>query len=148
MADIHGILTGGSVTNLRVVSTDKANDLALLKAGVTATEPAVVRGTTIHQGDGIIAIGYPLHGLLSSEFSVTTGIVSSLGGIGNDSRYLQISAPVQPGNSGGPLLDNTGKVVGVVAAKINALRVAKITETIPENVNFAIKAGALRDFLD
>jgi S1-C subfamily serine protease len=79
---------------------------------------------------------------------VTTGIVSSLSGLLNDTRYLQISAAVQPGNSGGPLLDTSGAVVGVVAAKLNALKFVKATGDLPENINFAIKTGALRDFLD
>jgi len=96
----------------------------------------------------VIAIGYPYHGLLSSDFTVTTGIISSLSGILNDTRYLQISAAVQPGNSGGPLLDNSGNIVGVVAAKINVIKFAKATGDIPENINFAIKTGAVRDFLD
>jgi S1-C subfamily serine protease len=55
---------------------------------------------------------------------------------------------VQPGNSGGPLLDTRGTIVGVVAEKLNALKVAKATGEIPENISFAIKTGALRDFLD
>jgi len=93
-------------------------------------------------------IGFPFHGLLTSDFTVTTGIISSLAGLFNDTRFLQISAPVQPGNSGGPLLDTSGNIVGVVAEKLNALRVAKATGDIPENINFAIKTGALRDFLD
>jgi S1-C subfamily serine protease len=79
---------------------------------------------------------------------VTTGIVSSLSGLLNDTRFLQISAAVQPGNSGGPLLSSNGEIVGVVAAKLNALKVARATGSIPENINFAIKTGALRDFLD
>ena len=83
-----------------------------------------------------------------SDFTVTTGIVSSLSGLLNDTRFLQISAAVQPGNSGGPLLASSGDVVGVVAAKLNALKVVRATGTIPENINFAIKTGALRDFLD
>jgi S1-C subfamily serine protease len=66
----------------------------------------------------------------------------------NDSRFLQISAPVQPGNSGGPLFDTAGQVVGVVTGKVDALRIAVATGNIPENINFAIKTGALRDFLD
>jgi S1-C subfamily serine protease len=66
----------------------------------------------------------------------------------NDTRHLQISAAVQPGNSGGPLLDTSGEIVGMVAAKLDALRVARYTGTIPENINFAIKTGAIRDFLD
>jgi S1-C subfamily serine protease len=96
----------------------------------------------------VVAIGYPFHGLLSSDFTVTTGIVSSLSGIMNDTRFLQISAAVQPGNSGGPLLDTSGAIAGMVAAKLNALKVARATGNIPENINFAIKTGALRDFLD
>ena len=62
--------------------------------------------------------------------------------------FLQISAPVQPGNSGGPLFDTTGQIVGVVTGKIAGLRIAAATGNIPENINFAIKTGALRDFLD
>jgi S1-C subfamily serine protease len=108
----------------------------------------MIRSTAIHSGDSVIAIGYPYHGLLTSDFTVSTGIVSSLSGLLNDTRYFQISAPVQPGNSGGPLLDTSGNVVGVVAAKINAIKFAKATGDIPENINFAIKTGALRDFLD
>jgi S1-C subfamily serine protease len=96
----------------------------------------------------VVAIGYPFHGMLTSDFTVTTGIVSSLSGIMNDSRYLQISAAVQPGNSGGPRLDTDGQIIGMVAAKLDALRIAKATGEIPENINFAIKTGMLRDFLD
>jgi S1-C subfamily serine protease len=66
----------------------------------------------------------------------------------NDTRYLQISAAVQPGNSGGPLLDTAGQVAGVVAMKLDALKMVKVTGDIPENINFAIKTGTLRDFLD
>jgi S1-C subfamily serine protease len=115
---------------------------------VTFKEVASIRATAIQPGDAVIAIGFPFHGLLTSDFTVTTGIVRSLSGILNDTRYLQISAPVQPGNSGGPLLDTAGSVVGVVAEKLNSLKFAKATGDIPENVNFAIKTGAIRDFLD
>ena len=96
----------------------------------------------------MVVIGYPYHGLLSSDFTVTTGIVSSLSGMKNDTRELQISAAVQPGNSGGPLLDTNGLIVGIVTAKLDAISVARATGTIPENINFAIKTGAIRDFLD
>jgi len=102
----------------------------------------------IQSGDSVVAIGYPFHGLLTSDFTVTTGIVSSLSGVLNDTRFLQISAAVQPGNSGGPLLASNGDVVGVVAAKLNTFKFARATGNIPENINFAIKTGALRDFLD
>jgi S1-C subfamily serine protease len=147
VGDIHGNLTGEAPVPLRVVSTDETNDLALLQAP-NFTEAAVIRATAIRSGDAVIAIGYPYHGLLSSDFTVTAGLISSLSGLLNDTRYLQISAAVQPGNSGGPLLDTSGNVIGVVAAKINAIKFAKATGDIPENINFAIKTGAVRDFLD
>ena len=148
--ELKGNLTGEAAMALRVVSSDATNDLALLQAPSTATfkEFARIRDRSIRSGDSVVAIGFPYRGLLSSDFTVTTGIVSSLSGMRNDSRFLQISAPVQPGNSGGPLFDTTGQIVGVVTGKLDNLRIAVATGNIPENINFAIKTGALRDFLD
>lgn len=147
--DIHGNLSGEPVTTLRVVSSDEANDLALLQGPAASFKDfAKIRDRAIRPGDSIVAIGYPYHGLLTSDFTITTGIVSSLSGLLNDTRLLQISAAVQPGNSGGPLLDTSGQIVGMVSAKINALKFVRATGNIPENINFAIKTGAIRDFLD
>jgi len=149
IGDIKGNLIGESPATLRVVNSDKANDLALLQGPTTSFKSfARIRDRAMHSGDSIVAIGFPYRGLLSSDFTVTTGIVSSLSGLYNDTRFLQISAAVQPGNSGGPLFDTSGDIVGVVSAKLDALRVAERTGTIPENINFAIKTGAIRDFLD
>jgi S1-C subfamily serine protease len=132
VGDIHGNLSGEPQVTLRVVSSDETNDLALLQApGSSFKEMASIRDKAIHPGDAVIAIGYPFHGLLTSDFTVTTGIVSSLSGLLNDTRYLQISAAVQPGNSGGPLLDSGGNVVGMVSAKLNALKFAKATGACP-----------------
>jgi S1-C subfamily serine protease len=146
--EITGNLSGEAPVKLRLVSDDETNDLALLQAPSPFKDVANLRQNPILVGNGVVAIGYPYHGLLTSDFTVTTGIVSSLSGILNDTRHLQISAAVQPGNSGGPLFDLGGAVVGVVAAKLDAVRMARATGTIPENINFAIKTGALRDFLD
>lgn len=96
----------------------------------------------------MVAVGYPLHGLLSSEANVTTGNVSALAGIGNDTRFLQITAPVQPGNSGGPLVDQSGNVVGIIVGKLNAIEIAKVTGDVPQNVNFAINMAVAKAFLD
>jgi S1-C subfamily serine protease len=148
VGDIQGKLTGGAAMTLRTVSVDEANDLALLQTSAPVSDSASIRGTTVRSGDAVITIGYPFHWLLTSDFAVTTGIVSSLSGLLNDTRRLQISAPVQPGNSGGPLLDMSGNVIGVVTSKLNGLKFAKLTGDLPENMNFAIKTGALRDFLD
>jgi S1-C subfamily serine protease len=130
-----------------VVLRDFRNDLALLRAPVRLPVAAIRDDGGIRAGDSVVAVGFPLPGLLASEANVTTGTVSALAGIDNDTRFLQITVPVQPGNSGGPLLDLEGRVVGVVVGKLDALQVASVTGDIPQNVNFAIKAGVVRDFL-
>jgi S1-C subfamily serine protease len=89
-----------------------------------------------------------LHGLLASEANITTGAISALAGMGNDTRFLQITAPVQPGNSGGPLLDQTGNVAGIVVSKLDTMKVAKATGDIPQNVNFVINGTVAKAFLD
>jgi S1-C subfamily serine protease len=147
--DIKGNLASEAPVTLRVVSSDATNDLALLQGPAASFKRfAKIRDRTIRSGDAVTAIGFPLHGLLTSDFTVTTGIVSSLSGLKNDSRFLQISAPVQPGNSGGPLIDSGGQIVGMVAGKLNALGVLRATGDLPQNINFAIKTGVIRDFLD
>jgi cyclophilin family peptidyl-prolyl cis-trans isomerase len=110
--------------------------------------PQFYEGRLFRAGDAVVALGYPLSGLLASTANVSVGNVSALAGLGDDSRYLQISAPVQPGNSGGPLLDASGHLVGIVTAKLDAARVARFTGDIPQNVNFALKAEVARTFLD
>ena len=99
-------------------------------------------------GPGRDAAVFPLAGLLAPEVNVTAGNVSALAGIGGDATMLQHTAAIQPGNSGGPLLDDLGNVVGVVVAKANAVEIARATGDIPENIAFAIKSSIARDFLD
>ena len=91
--------------------------------------------------------GFPYFGSLSSEGQVTVGIISALSGLGDNSLQMQTSNPVQPGNSGGPVFDNSGNSVGVVVSKLNASKVAKSTGDIPQNVIFVIKLGAVEIFL-
>jgi S1-C subfamily serine protease len=78
---------------------------------------------------------------------VTKGIVSAIRGIGDDSGQFQLDAAVQPGNSGGPIYDENGNIVGVVVAQLNKLKMAKTIGSLPENVNFGIKASTVRQFL-
>jgi S1-C subfamily serine protease len=140
---------GEAETDAVVTATDPANDLALITLEEATGRPATFRhGRGIRPGDGVVVMGFPLHGLLASEAGVTSGTVSALAGFGDDRRFMQITAPVQPGNSGGPLLDMSGNVVGVVVAKLDALKVAEVTGDIPQNVNFAINASVARTFLD
>lgn len=131
----------------RLIGSDPRNDLALVGLQGGSSDVATIRSGRIKVGESAMVVGYPLSGLLSG-FNVTTGNVSSLAGIGGDTRLVQITAPVQSGNSGGPLLDASGKVIGVVVSKLNALKVAQSTGDVPQNVNFAINANVLMSFLD
>jgi S1-C subfamily serine protease len=102
----------------------------------------------VQRGETVVTYGFPLSGLLSSGPTLTTGDVSALAGLRDNPLHFQISAPVQPGNSGGPLLDAQAHVIGVVVSKLNAARIARMTGgDIPQNVNFAIKGSEALAFL-
>jgi S1-C subfamily serine protease len=137
----------GTTVLARVLAQDSTNDLALLKVGHQPSQVASLR-IGIRLGEPVAAFGFPLSSVLASSGNFTLGNVTALAGIGDDTRHLQISAPVQPGNSGGPLLDETGSVVGVVTSKLNALRTVAATGDVPQNVNFAIKTSVLATFLE
>ena len=94
----------------------------------------------------VTVAGFSLPDILGG-LNVTRGSVTSLKGLGGDGINMQISAPVQPGNSGGPVINGSGHVVGVVVAKLDAQYVADRTGDIPQNVNFAIRAEIAKLFL-
>jgi S1-C subfamily serine protease len=142
---------GEPAVTARVVTTDPTNDLALLQANIKGhtdlvPKPSFRRAARV--GETVFAFGFPLTGLLATSGNFTNGIITASAGLGDDIRSLQISAPIQPGNSGGPLLDQSGNVLGIVAAKLDALRVSNITNDLAQNVNFAIKASIAIDFLE
>ena len=133
----------------KLVVADQANDLALVKLEVTSkTSVQFPDSDDIKQGEEIFVFGFPLDGYLPSAGNITPGIISALAGPGNNSSLVQMTAPVQPGNSGGPLLNKKGKVVGVVVGKANAIKIAKVTGDIPQNINFAISPRTVNSFLD
>lgn len=134
--------------NLQELYFDKKNDLALLKA--SPPSPAVAKfrkNRRVELGERVITAGFPLHGIISSGLNVTEGTVSALGP-GGDSSFIQISAPVQQGNSGGPLIDHFGNIIGVVVAKLNVLKTALLTGDFPQNINYAIHPSIAMAFLD
>jgi S1-C subfamily serine protease len=147
-SDVRVTTDQQATASARVIARDSRNDLALLSSTLITRKPAAFR-TSVRLGEGVEAFGYPLTDVLAKSGNFTLGNVSALAGMGEDSRYLQISAPVQPGNSGGPLLDQSGNVVGVVSAKLNALKLMLATNgDIAQNVNFAIRASIVTSFLD
>ena len=138
--------TGGKT--LIVVDRRPSADLALLQAEFMPSKIATFRsGTPPKLGDAVFTFGFPLPGILSSEGNVSAGMISAVTGIKNDVSMLQISAPLQPGNSGGPLMDSSGNVIGVIVAKLDALEIARLTGDVPQNVNFAIQWAEVKAFL-
>jgi S1-C subfamily serine protease len=130
-----------------VLNIDDANDLALLKVEQTfATHIRLGRSSDVRLGQTVSTIGFPNVGIQGHSPKVTQGMVSGENGIQNDVRMWQISVPIQPGNSGGPLLDEKGRLVGVVVATLS-LRTIQITGSVPQNVNYAIKGAYLEPML-
>jgi S1-C subfamily serine protease len=140
---------GGDLGAARVLVTSRSDDLAALRASSPSKNFLKLRvGVPIKPAEPVLVFGYPLSDALSSAGNTTLGNVTALSGLRDDSRFIQISAAVQPGNSGGPAVDEAGRLIGVVVSKLNALAIARITGDIPQNVNFAIKVTTLVNFLD
>lgn len=139
-------VNGKGVAQVR--ASDARNDLTLMEVKSGNESVATLRDGRLRAGETVTVIGYPLAGLLAQGTNVTTGNVSALAGPRNDVRLIQITAPVQSGNSGGPLVDASGNVAGVVVSKLDTLKVAKATGEITQNVNFAINGTMLQAFLD
>jgi S1-C subfamily serine protease len=131
---------------VQVVARDPANDLALFKTSLRPSKVAPVRAG-VRLGESVATFGFPHIDMLDQNGNFTRGDVSALAGIGNNTSMLQMSTPVQSGNSGGALLDRSGNVVGVVRGKLG-LKSALKTGDLPQNVNFSIKAATLMSFLD
>lgn len=128
------------------IKIDKQNDLAAFRVSVTEKKPIALRRTQPRLGEDIAAYGFPLNGILSDSIKVTTGNVNSLVGMENDTRFIQVSTPLQPGNSGGPIVDHWGAVVGVATSVLGS-KFIDVTGISPQNVNFAIRSNVVELFL-
>ena len=135
-------------TGKRFIQVDAVNDLALLKAEGTFKPLPVASSRSVKLGGTVATVGFPNIGLQGFSPKLSKGEIASLAGAGDDPRYFQISVPVQPGNSGGALVDERGNVVGVVAAKLNAEAALASAGALPENVNYAVKSSFLLSFLE
>jgi uncharacterized protein len=176
VTNAHVVRNCGSITvgdsakkqvTVTLLETDKRNDLALLKISntqmasvetkslirklglklVPTASEGLLRSDDVELGEDVLVSGYPYGDIYSNTVKVTKGIVSANRGIGDDTGQFQMDAAVQPGNSGGPIYDGNGNIVGVVVAQLNKLKFAKAIGSLPENVNFGIKASTVRQFL-
>ncbi|WP_330629529.1 S1C family serine protease (plasmid) [Thioclava litoralis] len=143
--DCRAISVDGTPATL--VGKDESFDLALVQVqGVTGLPVAEFAMRPAGLNSDVTVAGYPLAGLLGG-LNVTRGSVTSVKGLSGDGSRMQISAPVQPGNSGGPVSDARGQIVGVVVAKLDAQVIQNEIGDIPQNVNFAIRGEIVKLFL-
>ena len=137
----------GEVIKFKIITTDMNNDIGLIKTDFNNANYLNINPSGADIGEDIVAFGYPLSDKLSSSVKLTRGIVSSLSGPGNNYSLIQIDAAIQPGNSGGPVLNYNSQVVGIASAGLKKVKMLVEEEYIPENVNFAVSASSLTNFL-
>lgn len=131
-----------------VRSRDTVNDLAIVETGAYRSTAIAKLRPGARLGEDIAVFGFPLSGELASSGNFTRGSITASAGLRDDITHVQIDAAVQPGNSGGPLIDTFGNVVGVVDSKLDSLRAVADNKDIPQNVNFAIKASLAAMYLE
>jgi S1-C subfamily serine protease len=137
----------GKTLDASVLKVDSDNDIALLKTEFLSVPLPLRSVVDIEKGAKVYTLGFPNPNLQGFESKYTEGVVSSYFGLRGQANSFQITTPLQPGNSGGPLLDASNTVVGIVFAKLDALKVLKSDGYLPENVNLAIKADYINPLL-
>jgi S1-C subfamily serine protease len=143
------VSTSGEKFSAAVLIEDKINDLAVLQVDHPGKLPPAlpIANASARTGSKVFTIGYPHPDVMGEKPKLTEGIVNAISGYMDDPRILQISVPVQAGNSGGPLLNMNGEVVGIVTAKLSAVKMFNWTGDLPQNVNYAIKASYITALL-
>jgi hypothetical protein len=139
---------GSTQLSGEVTVHDKNVDLAIIHLGARSPHVAELRGLPeVRAGDSAITYGFPLPGILAREGNLTIGYVAALRGLADNPDYIQFTTPIQPGNSGGALLDSSGHVIGVAARRLNPTLSSQDAVDTTQSVNFAISLGTLRRFL-
>ncbi len=142
------IVIDGEEIKAEVIATDNVNDLALLKTDFKNKNYFKLSKDDVDRSQPVKAIGYGFGKNYSSDIKVTAGIVNSLSGYNDNYSEFQMDAAIQSGNSGGPVINEEGQVVGVSVAALDSIAVLEDTGTLPQNVNYAIKTSTLKQFLN
>jgi len=133
----------------KTIAIDPRNDLAILKVEEwKGAHLSLAASSKIRHATTVTALGFPDPTILGRNPKISKGIISALSGIRDDPRFLQTSTPVQPGNSGGPLLSPSGQVIGVIAAGLNGIDRMSHGGYLPQAVNYAVKAEFIYPLLE
>ena len=138
----------GKVLDTVIIATDPQNDLALLKSDEEPAAYFPVNNENPHPLQDVIVAGFPFGDRVSSSLKFTQGIISAMSGIGDNYSQIQIDAALQPGNSGGPILDKFGNVIAVAVSKLDMKKILDDYGVIPEDTNFGVKASAVRNLME
>ena len=143
VSGVHGDMN--TSYKVQVVVTDKNNDLAVVKVVDNRFDgfgqvPYGFRTSTVEVGTEVLVLGYPMTQIMGNEVKVTNGIISAKTGYQGDVSTYQMSAPIQPGSSGGPVFDNKGNLIG--------LSVSGIKSDVAQNVNYAVKLSYLQSLIE
>ena len=142
---IEACFKEGKWVSATLLKHSKSNDVAILKIqNLTPTFLKLGNIKSVRQGDEVFTMGYPVANILGEEPKYTEGNISSLSGIGGESALLQITVPVQPGNSGGPLVNEKGEVVGLITSTAAVTTFFAVTGTLPQNISWAIKVSYIK----
>jgi TPR repeat protein len=143
------VVTATGTFAATVVKIDVPNDIAVLKcSGGNFTPLPIAPSKGKREGATVFTVGFPNIQLQGFDPKLTKGEISSTAGFQDDPRQWQISVPIQPGNSGGPLCDENGNLIGIVESTLNPLTMAKVEGEIPQNVNYAVKSNYILPLLD
>ena len=142
--DIKLILEdGGKEYSAVLVASDPANDIVIGKIEAHTPWIELAMSAQLSKGDDVLTLGYPLISIQGQQQKATFGRVNSLAGIKDDVRFYQVDVPIQPGNSGGPLMNTKGEVVGVITATLDQIAALRTSGSLPQNVNYAVKTDYL-----
>lgn len=151
MKSIKVMFLNGEKINATVLLKDAENDIAFLKLEqspqLPASEIRIGDSSKMRMGDEVFTIGYPAHQILGMNPKYTKGEVNAVSGISDDPRVFQVSVQIQPGNSGGPLFNSKGEVIGITQASLDPKVAMGTFGTLPQNVNYAIKSSYIANLL-
>lgn len=139
--EITVILASGQQRPARVIAQSASTDLAVLKVDMSDIDfLPISEPRSADVGMEVFTVGFPMTTILGSQAKFTDGTISALSGLGGEAAFMQISVPLQPGNSGGPLVNNVGQVVGITTSTAAVGRFIQATGSLPQNVNWAVKS--------